>query len=114
MNGICAQRAGGNPWVYLPQCVGEFLAGGMARVAFLSIDAFGLVSFPCAEYTLQQCCFQPLVGDVCVKAILPWWYEVAMDGLSKSLKRKISPAQSDFSCKSGVAFKSSKLPAPTS
>ena len=45
MHGTSAQRARGHILAHLLKRVGEFGEGGKARVAFLSIDAFGLVSF---------------------------------------------------------------------
>ena len=74
-----AQRSRGITLVYLLQCVGKFQGwGGKARVAFLSTDAFRLVFFHWVEYTLQLSRFQSLVGDLCVKAVLLWLYELAV------------------------------------
>ena len=114
--GASAQRARCNPFLYLPKTCRRILGSGKARVAFLSIDAFGLVSFHWVEYTLQSCHFQCLVGDVCVQSVLSWLYEWAMYCLSPRWKRRISHGKSDFSSQENtfhVAFKPSKLPAPT-
>ena len=67
-----------------------------AEVAFLSKDGFELVSFHNVEYTFPQCCFQSLVCGVCVKAILPWLYKLAMCFLSLRWKRRISHIKSEF------------------
>ena len=85
-------------------------------VAFLSIDAFWLMSFHYVQYTWQASRFQTFVGDVLLKAVLPWLYELAMCCLSLRWKRRICHAKSDFSLKEntfGMDFKPSKLPAPT-
>ena len=70
----------------------SILEGRKARVALLSINAFGVVSFHWFEYTLQLSHFKYLVGDVFVKAVLLWLYELAMCGLSLRWKRRISHA----------------------
>ena len=44
----------------------------MARVAFLSRDALGLVSILWVEYALKPGCFPTLVCGVGEMAILPW------------------------------------------
>ena len=61
--------------------------------------------------------FQSLVGDVCVKAIFPWLYELARCCLCLRWKRRISHAKSDLSSKENtfrLAFKLYKLPEPYS
>ena len=95
---------------------GRILGGKMAMAAFLSIDAFGLVSFHWVEYTLQPSRFQSLVGDLSVKAVLHWLYKQAMCCLSLRWQRRISHGKSDLSSQEkifGVAFKPSELPAPS-
>lgn len=89
---------------------------GNARCSFLSTNAFALVSFHWVQYLLLKCCFPSLVGDVCVKVVLPWVYKLAMCCWSLKSKRRTFHAKSDFSWKEdtlGVGFKSSKPPAPT-
>ena len=73
------------------------------------------MSFHWSENTLQTSPFQYLVGDICVKAVVPLLYKLAMCSLSLRSKRWISHAQSDFSSKQNtlrVALKPSKLTAP--
>ena len=50
----------------------------MARVAFLSRDALGLVSILWVEYALKPGCFPTLVCGDGEMAILPWLYELTM------------------------------------
>ena len=110
-----AQREKGNTLVYLRQILGECY-WGKRQVAFLSINAFGVVSFHWVDYTLQPSLFQSLACDICVKAVLPGLYELGMCCLTPRWNRRISHAKSDLFSKEntfGVAFKQSKLPAPT-
>ena len=104
---ISAKRSRGHSLVDFPQHEGQFW-GEKARAAILSIDALGLLSFHWVEYTLQSSLFQSLLGDVCVKAVLPWLYQLPMSLLSPRCKRRMSYAKSEFSSKEntfGVAFK---------
>ena len=104
---ISAKRSRGHSLVDFPQHEGQFW-GEKARVAILSIDALGLLSFHWVEYTLQSSLFQSLLGDVCVKAVLPWLYQLPMSLLSPRCKRRMSYAKSEFSSKENtfvVAFK---------
>ena len=87
--------------------------GKKARAAFLSIGAFGLMYFHWVEYMLHPRLFQSLVGDVCVKIILPWSYELARCCLSSRWKGVL--AKSDLPYKENVlvfALQPSNLPAP--
>ena len=62
--------------------VKENSTGKKCKGCFLGIDAFGLVSFHWVANTLQPSCFQSLLGDICVMAVLPRLYKLAMGCLS--------------------------------
>lgn len=101
-------------WFISLRCRGN-LDVKKARVAFLKKDVFGLLSFHRFEYTFQQCRFQSLVCDVCVKAVLPLLYELALFCLSPNIKDCSHSTADFFSQKNtfAVYFKQSKPPAPT-